>query len=263
MTGHPSHAPSWTGRFLLRRSQGRDDRASTRGSEKHQAADSESEAKIIEIRNVVLLAMLSFYLVLNQGFMLIRIPPVEAGGVPIGEIVLILSLLTINYRSLLPRLAMALPLLPLILFWAYGFTRMAFDFLTHGMWALRDAVQVIESLFLLVGFAFAGSPRFRAVFFRWFIAVLCVGTLYTFLLPWEQAVTAWSPTIMAATGREIPILGLHASGKIIAVAFAIFLLLRHEDKLVSFVSAMLILIFVLTFYQQRITYGVVAGSSSL
>ena len=62
--------------------------------------------RIEALRNIVVLITVCLYLLFNWGFMQLRIPPVAGGGLPVGEIVLFLYLITINYTGVLgPALA--------------------------------------------------------------------------------------------------------------------------------------------------------------
>ena len=82
------------------------------------------------------------YLLFNWGFMQLRIPPVAGGGLPFGDIVLLLALATINYTGVLGRLSLTVAILPLAIWWTFGVGRALFDFGVHGAWALRDAAHV-------------------------------------------------------------------------------------------------------------------------
>ena len=115
--------------------------------------------RIERFRNNVVLITVLLYLLFNWGFMQLRIPPVAGGGLPVGEIVLLLSLMTINYTGVLGRLSLTVAMVPLGIWWTFGVGRALFDFGVHGTWALRDAAHVLESLFLLVGFVFAGDQQ--------------------------------------------------------------------------------------------------------
>ena len=42
----------------------------------------------LSMRNTLILLVIGAYMLLNWGFMLVRIPPVPGGGVPVGEILL-------------------------------------------------------------------------------------------------------------------------------------------------------------------------------
>ena len=60
-------------------------------------------------------------MVLNWGFMLVRVPPGGASGVPVGEILLLFFFLTFIWdMKWLPDLSRNIFLLPFLLWWALG-----------------------------------------------------------------------------------------------------------------------------------------------
>src|SRR3989442_5931195 len=109
---------------------------------------------LANFRKNLLLLVVMLYLVLNYGFMQVRIC-----GIPIGELMLLFSLITINYDRLLPRISEITLLIPFILWWALGLARILTALPKYGFWALMDANHVIESLFLIIGFALAACPQ--------------------------------------------------------------------------------------------------------
>ena len=68
-------------------------------------------------------------MVLNYGFMQVRIPPTGGGGVPIGELVLLLTLISINYTKLLPKLFSLLFAYPFFVWWGLGIGRAFLGFM--------------------------------------------------------------------------------------------------------------------------------------
>ena len=104
---------------------------------------------VISIRNGLVLLIIGLYLVLNWGFMLVRVPPGGASGIPVGELLLFFFILTFIWDiKWLPRFSRSIFLLPFLLWWALGIGRALAAVSEHGLWALRDATHVIESLFL-------------------------------------------------------------------------------------------------------------------
>lgn len=211
----------------------------------------------IEGRNLVLLIVVALYIVFNYGFMLIRVPPIASGGVPIGEIVLIACLLTINYIKLLPRLALAIPLLPLLAWWAYGLARLLIDFLAEGIWALRDGIHVIESLFLIVGFAFAGSEKYRRLFFRAFIFTCVVAALYALLLPLKDELNSLPPQIVNAQGIVKGMFGYFGGHYVIMTTLAVYLYLFSDGRRHWILLALLLVLYAFLIYQVRMLYFVI------
>ena len=204
------------------------------------------------LRDHLVLLVVSAYLLLNWGFQLVRIPPAAGSGLPVGEITLLLFLLTINYTRVLGSLSRVVWLLPLAMWWAFGVGRALVDFGTHGAWALRDAAHVIKSLFLLAGFVFAGKNMER--FFRWLPRFLLVGVLYGLLYLVRQDLWAISPTVVSGAGVSVPFLGNMASTPYLMIMAAFYLLLYRGNKLSSNLTAAFLLAYTLAAFQQRTLY---------
>ena len=64
--------------------------------------------------------ILGLYLLLNSGFMQVRIPPIAGGGIPIGELILLIVLASLDYKNLIPQLSKAVFLLPILVWWGFG-----------------------------------------------------------------------------------------------------------------------------------------------
>lgn len=204
------------------------------------------------LRDSVVLLVVSMYLLLNWGFQLVRIPPVAGSGLPVGEFTLLLFLLTINYTRVLGSLSRVVWLLPLAMWWAFGVGRALVDFGIHGMWALRDAAHVLESLFLLVGFVFAGKNLER--FFRWLPQLLFIGVLYGLLYQGRQYLWAMSPTVVSGAGVNVPLIGSMANTSYLLVMAAFYLLLYRGNKLAANLAAAVLLAYTLAVFQQRTLY---------
>lgn len=205
-------------------------------------------------RNTILLLTVGLYLLFNYGFMQVRIPPVAGGGLPVGEIVLMLSLLTMNFTGVLGRLGTTVALLPLAMWWAFGVSRALFDFALHGAWALRDAAHVVESLFLLVGFVFASHPRTVERFYAWLPKLLIVCVLYGFLLPVQRDIWLLSPTITSGTGYDTPLFGSMLTTPFLTITAAFYLLIFHSRKLSANLGAVVLIGYTVAVWQARTLY---------
>jgi hypothetical protein len=157
----------------------------------------------LSMRNTLILLVVGAYLILNWGFMLVRIPPVAGGGIPVGEILLLFSL-CMFFKDVrwLPSFTNNLIFVVFLMWWTLGIGRAFFAVPEYGMWALRDASHVIESLFLWVGFVFAGAPGAIDQFFVWLRRILGIVCLYAFSYPWREQLRALSPTTTAAAGYQ-------------------------------------------------------------
>jgi hypothetical protein len=149
--------------------------------------------RVDRLRKAVLW-MVGAYLILNVGFELVRIPPVGP-GIPIGEIMLAISLCVISGRVLLPMMANEVWLLPILGWWGLSLSRAVFDAKGSGIWAFRDASQAIESLYLIVGFWFASSAVSLQYFFRWIRRLLVLEIAYGLLYPVSDTLQNFSPKI--------------------------------------------------------------------
>jgi hypothetical protein len=209
---------------------------------------------VTRLRNLVVIAVVALYFLLNVPFMQVRFPPVVGGGVPVGEIVLILALVTVNYTATLGRLALTIGIIPLLLWWLFGIGRALIDFHTHGIWALRDAVHVIESLYLLVAFAVASRPELLERLFRLLPVLLTLGVLYALTIPIRPTLIEISPTVLTGIGLEMPLLGMYSNTPRVVMAAVAWLILFHGRKPLANLAAILLLGYVLFLFQQRTIY---------
>ena len=104
--------------------------------------------------------ILAGYLVFNYPFMQLGSP--GRFRLPLGELVLIVVLLSTDVPRVLLRMNATVFLFPFLVWWSWGLGRFVLDTVDQGFWALRDSTQLIESLFLIAGFTLAGQPRMTA-----------------------------------------------------------------------------------------------------
>jgi len=160
---------------------------------------------ISQIRESMLLWIVALYWVLGAGFMQLRIPPGGA-GVPLGEVVLILSLLTINHSQTAPQFSRTIFVWPFLVWWGYCIGKAMFAFPEYGFWALRDATHPIESLFLYVGFAFGMRVEAIERYWRWVPVILTLVAIHSMGFPIDETLQAFSPSVQAAAGYSSSIL---------------------------------------------------------
>ncbi len=210
------------------------------------------ETRLDVVRSVVVLAIVCGYMLLNWPFQQFRIPP--GSGLPIGDVTLILALATINHNRSLGRLSSVIPLFPFIAWWTVGFSRMLFDFTVHGVWALRDAAQVVESLYLLVGFVLVATPGGMERFFRWLPVLIAVGTVYGLLYPLKDAIEALSPTVPSGSGYPIPIFGSMVNTPYLMTMGAAYLFIFRGNRLWANFGAVVIIGGMVALFQARTIY---------
>jgi hypothetical protein len=220
----------------------------------HEAGEDASPGTLARLRVSVVMLMVTLYLVFNYGFMQLRFPPVVGGGVPLGEIVLIAMLVGINYTATLGRLAATVYLGPFLLWWLYAIGRAVIDARSHGIWALRDAVHAIESLFLLVGFAMVARPALLDQAIGWLPRIALAGALYGLSVMVRELVWEVSPLITTGAGLEIPLFGMYSNTAILLVLAATWLMLTRGHEVLPNLAAVFLLGFALFVFQQRTVY---------
>ena len=214
---------------------------------------------LVEFRNNLLLVVVGLYLLLNDGFMQVRIPPTAGRGIPIGELVLLFSILTIHYDKLLPRISATIYLVPFTIWWSLGLSRVFMAVPEYGFWAFRDANHVIESLFLIVGFTFAAHEQMLERFFHWLKKILVLVCIYTLSYPFAETLKPLSPTLIAGAGYEIPLLFNYGEPSSALLIVASYYLVVSSIHVISFsVLHYFVAIFLLGFatfmFQARTIY---------
>jgi O-antigen ligase len=175
-------------------------------------------------REKILLGTIAGYLLLNMSFQQMRIPPVGP-GVPIGELVLMVMFLGLNIPRVIRQLNRVVWILPLLIWWIYGICRSLSAVPQHGMWALRDASQVLDSLYLIFGFTLALNPAKLERFFRFFYVVFFVGAVYDMSFPAGKFLANYTPHIPAAGGYSIPIFFNYGNAGTLLITAAVMLML--------------------------------------
>jgi hypothetical protein len=204
-----------------------------------------------------LLVLLAGYLIFNYAFMQLRIPPASF-GVPLGELFLAIVLLTTDLPRVLSRMGATVFLLPFMVWWIWGTIRLVFDIAHEGFWSLRDATQLMESLFLVAGFTLAGQPDMLTRTARWLRNIILVACPYGLLFGYADDIAAISPTIPGASGQPVPIVPNFASTGTIMLWGAFFFLMSRDRRSVvrtrNGLIAGFLVAFTLLVIQARTTY---------
>ena len=133
------------------------------------------------MRGTLVFFVVAAYVVLNEGFMILLIPPTRS-GLPVGELVLALVALTFIFEIRhVPGFVQVAPIVALTVWWTLGVTRAVLGFGENGIWALRDATNVIESFYLWVGFVVASYPAIYQRFGRWLRLLMIILIAYNML----------------------------------------------------------------------------------
>lgn len=174
------------------------------------------------IRDISLLLLISLYLLFNYGFVMVR--PV---GIPIGEVLLIVCLLMVNHKTVLPRFLNHWIIIPFSIWLFLGLTQAFIGFFQHGIWALRDATPVIESLYLYLGFAYAGNKNSIQRLKRWLPWVLGLCSIYGLTFLARDQVIAMSPKLAGGYGQPVPLFGSYITTGLAMVMFSAWQLKKY------------------------------------
>lgn len=187
---------------------------------------------LVNTRARILFCVLAGYIMFNYGFMQLR------AGIPLGDMALILCLATINIPVVLTRMTGVVNLTPFLIWWCFGLGRAIVDGFEYGIWALRDAAQVIESLWLIVAFAVARKAENVETLFQW-LKWLCVAyVVYAIGSPFQDSIASISPSIpQAATGEPAPIVGTYANLGLMLLWIAFYLGITEYRNQLGRISA--------------------------
>src|SRR3569833_3072562 len=145
------------------------------------------------------------YLILNTGFETIRFPPIGP-GIPVGEIILLISFCIMSSTVLLPKMAVETWLFPVLLRWGMALSRAVIDVKIGGVWSFRDASQAIESLYLVIGFWLVNTPDNLEYFFAWLRKIMVAIILYGLLFPFSKTLQTVSPSLPGVSSSSRTIL---------------------------------------------------------
>ena len=197
-------------------------------------------------------------LIFNYGFMQLRV-----ASVPLAEIILLLFLLTANLPVLLRRFSYTLNSVPIYMWWCFGLFSAGYYLSINGIWALRDASQVIESLYILVGFSVfsvVNNRRYILSKYPGFIFILCI---YALTYPFSVFLKSLSPTIVAGAGHSTPILFNYTNSSMMLLLGALFLVVSVRNDFIfqkyGVVTAAILLLFSVGFFQARTLYLQIIG----
>lgn len=205
----------------------------------------------------MVLLILALYGILNQGFMLMRLPPGGEIGVPAAELLVLLFASTFIFEiRRVTSFAMVAPVTPLLVLWLVGVTNALIGLQANGIWALRDASHLVDTTFIWIGFVVAASPGFAERFSSWLRIFLNISVLYSFLFPFREELKAYSPKISAPAGYDAAIFFNYISTSLLPLTAAMAWLADRVRYLglPTIVLAGLLIVYTTVIFQARTTY---------
>jgi hypothetical protein len=137
----------------------------------------------------------------------------------------------------------------------------------YGPWAFRDATNVIESLYILVGFFLGNDSIGLSRFFIWEKNMIMYAWIYGATYPARGFFQALSPTITAGAGHQVRIFFEYVNSSIILLWCACGIIIFSKEMKIPrsvcyFISFSLLSIAVY-FFQARTVYLQVIGIMTL
>ena len=201
---------------------------------------------------IVLLIILSGNLTLGWPF--VQLGP---GGIPINELVLLCCLAATNIGVALAEMRTVINLFPFLVWWAFCIGRAIFAVPEYGLWALRDASQALDSLFLIVGFTFARKSDNIERLFRWLPTLLVVSTIYILVgYSFKTQTMALSPLVTTANGESVALFGIFSTGGEMLLWAAMYLIITASER-TAFLKVILagaLFCYTIMKFQARTTY---------
>lgn len=146
--------------------------------------------------------IIGFYLLLNYGFMQIKLPP----GLPIGEFILLVLLVVINHQRTLPAFIKSRVFIPFAAWLIIGLIHTFIGTMQNGMLAIRDASHVIDSLYLYVGYAFGSNIEWVKMLGRRLPTILFWVFLYSLSYPFRFTLFDLSPKTVGFQDQPVNLL---------------------------------------------------------
>jgi hypothetical protein len=189
----------------------------------------------------------------NYGFMQVRI-----ASVPLAEIALVLYLMTSNIPLVLKHFFSIVNPIPFILWWTIGIGGALYYLSKNGIWALRDATNAIESLYLIAGFAFFSTTRAQNLFIEKMPQFLFWVTLYALTYPFAAYLKTLSPSITAGSGSKVSLFFNYTNSSLMLMVSVLYFSLIDRPKNLIEKNATsccaFIIIFAIGYFQERSLY---------
>ena len=119
---------------------------------------------------------------------------------------------------------------PLVLWFLWAGTRLAFSVPQYGMTAVRDGLPVLESVFLVLGFAMASQRDVMKTFIKYLPFLIAAIVAYTLLAPFRHQLMAISQTLPSSQGKPVPIFFTYTNTASLLLACSAYFWVKGSQK---------------------------------
>ena len=148
----------------------------------------------LELWQWMLLIALTGYMLFNYGFENVTI---HIGGLPFivsyGLMYGCLALAAYEHPTLMAKTFKDPGMLCLGVLILQTFVHLYFDLPRYKLWAIRDATMFLDGIFLTLGLLWAMKWNNIVLLMKWLAGYFIVNLLYSYTLPWGQAISGISP----------------------------------------------------------------------
>jgi O-antigen ligase len=178
--------------------------------------------RALDMWQVLLLAALTGYVLLNRGFENLTIH----AGIPIivSYVMMFasLALAALSRPQLLMRTRTEPAMLCLVALFVLTCLHLVLNLPKYGFWAIRDASMFFDGLFLTLGMLWAMRGNSTILLMKWLTAVLFLNLIYCLTFPWGEKIGAWSPK--SGVFLRVPLIGNYNGNAIFLLLGALFYL---------------------------------------
>lgn len=169
---------------------------------------------------------LCLYIVFNYGF-----NNLSYFSLPLGYLLLVLALVLCiaKFPTAIGELVKEPIFICFFALLVLSGAHLVFDFPRYGLYAVRDANFVYESVAVLLGYAWARTPDARTTLIRALKVIFILNLIYSFTYPVEDWLLANSP--QSGVFRPTPLLGHYAGNSLFLVLGGLFFLLVGRSEI--------------------------------
>ena len=177
-------------------------------------------------------------------------------GLPLNEIILLFSLIKIGFFKSFKNLVKHNQLNIFFIYIFFGALYILYNSLINGIWAIRDGLFIIDSLYLLIGYSIFNTFDEIKKLKKFFKKIVVFSILYIFIFLIKSKIEFISPVITTYSGNTTSLFFNFFSIKFTFIfsAFISFFLKDNSNKFKSLLLLFFLIFAAFIFFQSRMTY---------
>lgn len=172
-------------------------------------------------------------------------------SIPLNQIFLIFLIFSINFFNVMRSLTISLNLKVYYYFLLYGIIMIIYGAINNGIWAFRDGLYIINSLFLPIGYYFSKKIFTYDVLNKFFKYLIFFSILYVIFRIF--GLDKLSPAIYSYQGNEFKLINYWGSTILWVWCFFI-IVINYQYKNIYILLSLIFIMAAIIFAQQRTLY---------